>query len=77
MHKKAERRVCCNKPVHKKLPSTETQNKANKMWLVEFVSEGKRATTDRHKVTGLQVGFPGARTETGTNHRTEIMGTEG
>lgn len=38
---------------------------------------GERGTTDRHKVTGLQVGFPGARTETGTNHRTEIMGTEG
>lgn len=38
---------------------------------------GERGKTDRHKVTGLQVGFPGAGTETGTNHCMEIMGTEG
>lgn len=35
----------------------------------------KKSTNDRHKVTSLQVGFPGSGT--GTNHWMEIMETEG
>lgn len=65
-----------NKLTHMEIQSTGTQNTANKIWLRnQLFLRGKRSTSDRHKVTGLQVDFPGSGP--GMNHCMEIMETDG
>lgn len=77
VHKTQIKKPCeGNKPIHMEIPSTETHNTADKILAEDHLgSRGKRSTINRHKVTGLQVGFSGSGTE--SNHRMEIIESEG